>query len=370
MRLPCHVIRFITNLAHQNRTVMIDVLSPKKVGREIDTTVKTVVNSIFWTSDISSSPYFIGLFKYILSLFRITKDIFLKTKYDIINIQYIQPSYYFVLDRFKRNSNCILVTPWGSDIYRRHKWSQWFIERIFSASNYICINDNRFGRDITRFYSIPKSKMVKLDIGSETIDYILEKKTYIDKKKSRDALGLKGDYFITCGYNGRREQNHLYIVDAVAKARKDLPSELVLLFPFTYLADPEYTLEVEQALAKYNLKARFFKSYLSLEELYYLRQATDMFIHVQTTDANSLSVHEYLLLDKTVINGSWLRYEELERDGLPYYIADTLESLPQSIKTAVMNKDSIVTDQAKNYVSSYGWKTWIKLWDNFFTTCI
>ena len=58
-----------------------------------------------------------------------------------------------------------------------------------------------------------------------------------------------------------------------------------------------------------------------------------MFIHIQPTDAASASLAEYLLADVQVINGKWLDYPHLEKDGMPYHICNSLEELPSIVSS-------------------------------------
>ena len=290
--------------------------------------------------------------------------------YDIVNIHVPSSVIGLITSELKKLGDTRVITPWGSDFYRAGKIGRMMLKPLFKRADYICSAGNRFAKDVKAYFNLPDSKLAYLDIGSETIDYISENKNNISPKQARKELCLDGDYFITCGYNAHKEQNHLSIIEAISEIRDNLPEKLTLLFPMTYPHDEVYIRQVKQKAADKSLHAVFFEKYLDLKTLFLLRQATDMFIHVQSTDANSASVQEYLLLGKNVVNGSWLRYDELEKNGIPYYLVDNMESLSKDILNTYKKGPINVAEETFQYIESYGWKQWIKKWNSFFCKCL
>ena len=135
----------------------------------------------------------------------------------------------------------------------------------------------------------------------------------------------------------------------MAKIKDQLPDALTLLFPFTYGGTPEYRNCVKKACEDAGVKALFFENFLELPDLFRLRQATNMFIHVQTTDANSTSFGEYLLCGKKIINGSWLKYDELEFDGnVPYYVVQEIDKLDETIMRAYHAEEQDISERLLN----------------------
>ena len=93
-----------------------------------------------------------------------------------------------------------------------------------------------------------------------------------------------------------------------------------------------------------------------------------MFIHVQSTDAGNASLREYLFCEKKVINGEWIRYEDLEINGtVPYFIAKDLKSLDKTIMEAFKSDPINISEATIKIIEEKSWKSAIKGWDNFFS---
>lgn len=363
-----HIHRFIKNLKMENSMVNIDVLSiltepycPINLKKDVGNCYFLPVSKN-WYSRVP----IIKTVNIILSLISLVKSIS-NQRYDIINIHFPMFYYRFIMKFLKTMTKTILVTPWGSDVYRVNGIKKQLCQKIYSDATYICGTGNRFSKDVAQIYDIPQNKFVNLDIGSETIDYITTYRNIITPHEAKLQLGLQDRYIITCGYNGSKAQNHMAIIDAIHSVHHDLPRNVVLLFPMTYGGDTEYITMLVDKLDRLSLSYRIFTEYLPLETLFLLRQATDIFIHIQTSDANSATVHEYLLCNKKVINGSWLRYNELEIEGKPpYFITEDVSNLGRDIVQAYNAEILELPGSTENYIMNYGWRRWIVKWNRFF----
>jgi hypothetical protein len=102
-----------------------------------------------------------------------------------------------------------------------------------------------------------------------------------------------------------------------------------------------------------------------------LRQATDIFVHVQPTDASSGTLYEYILCEKKIINGAWIQYPEIIFNGVkPYFEVDDLEHLGQTI-IDVFHADPIkFNPDLIKYLAKKQWKVVIKDWDNFLSSSL
>ena len=194
-------------------------------------------------------------------------------------------------------------------------------------------------------------------------------KIQIDVNEAKRLLGIDNHYVITCGYKALEAHQHIKIIEAIHQVRNQLPDDLLLLFPLTYPNNTEYVQTIKQKVNEYGMKAIYFEQFLDIPHLFLIRQATDMFIHVQPTDASSASLQEYLLCEKKVINGAWLQYPELIKNGvMPYFELDKLENLSQTILDVYrldpikMEKDLFMVFVKKQ------WKVVIKDWDYFFSS--
>ena len=129
--------------------------------------------------------------------------------------------------------------------------------------------------------------------------------------------------------------------------------------------------KVIDLLKSLNVDFLLLDQFLSEEEWANYILSTDIFIHMQVSDAFSSSITEHLLLGHVLINGSWLHYKDLDDNGV-YYILSDFENLEQNVKKASdvnkdlqvkleANKDKIVKMKSLNYcIKNY----WIPYFEN------
>lgn len=296
-------------------------------------------------------------------------------RYDIINIHFANRYMSFVYKYLRAMSDKIVIIPWGSDILRRPKKNLEQLSYLYQKADYIAATPSSpIGRTILEKFKVNPEKIVGSFWGSAGIDYAIEKGKLISQEESKERFGLSSKYVITCGYNRQEAQQHKAIIEAIDKKRKQLPENLILLFPMTYgnmTIQGKYVEEVKDECKKRNLQAVFVTEFLSLEDLYKLRNATDMFIHVQTTDAFSGSVQEYILCNKKIVHGSWNKYEQLE-DFKPlfYFPVDKMENLGEVIVKAYKSDGIAIPQGVIDYVKSSSWNTKATMMNNFFMSIV
>lgn len=364
-----HLIRFIKHLKLVNPNANIEVASLKQ-GKEISKEVTNSVNKVYLTDNkmiVVNIPIvrsLIQLIYYVWSIKKIVKH----ERYDIINIHFPKYDHSFILPLLKKSTNNIVLTPWGSDVYRIGKTKRFILKYLYKNANYVTgVDKFKFKRDVENIYNIPKYRQVNLAIGSEMIETVSLLRDQITTEDAKKHFGIEGKYVITCGYNASKAQRHKHIIESIAKIKDSLPSNLLLLFPFTYPADKEYKDEIKKVVDSFNLKAIYFEHYLDNEELFYVRQCTDMFIHIQTTDAHNGSLMEYLLLNKKIINGSWLIYDDMEVfGGKPYVSVDKLDDLPSVILRTYKMDEPKTNEPLRDYIAGFGVSAVARAWNRFF----
>lgn len=365
-----HLVRFIKHLKIENPNILIHCFS-LRLDRELSDDAKKFIDEIYLVPNSTNN---IGIpvlrtIVYILNYFWHFRKSIQGKSYDIINIHF--PSYVqsFIIPILKKHCKYLILTPWGSDVYRIGVFKRLLLQRLYVAADYITGRKDRFIFDVQKIFNIPESKIVDLGIGSEMLDYISNNKNKISSEDAKRMLGITNRYVITLGYNAVIAQQHLKILDALNEVRDKLPSNLLLIFPLTYPKNVNYTQLVKDKVVEYQFDAIYFEEYLTNEALYVMRQATDVFIHVQTTDANCASLREYLLLNKTIINGSWLVYDDLEINGVkPYYTVNSFDELSKVVILAYEQPLKMLTADLEDYIASLGCIPWAKKWNKFFSS--
>ena len=162
------------------------------------------------------------------------------------------------------------------------------------------------------------------------------------------------------------------MIKTIAAIKHQLPDNLTLLFPVTYgcsygTRKKEYVEQIKQWCKESELDAVFYEDYLSVADLFYLRQGTDMFVHIQTTDAGNSSLQEYILCGKKVIHGAWIHYPFFENhEPLCYFPVASLDDLGDAILKAYHSGAIKTPDKVIDYIRNQGWRARMKLWDDFF----
>lgn len=371
-----HVKDIIRHLTRVNPLVDITILTDNPDDYE-DVVNKSIRTACYDVSSVDHIKYrwlrvFVTKHKQIRFFSKFCKN----RRFDIVNIHFANRYMSFVYKYLRAMSDNIVVSPWGSDILRRPKENLEQLSYLYKKADYVTIPANsNIGKVITQQFSVDSSKLIGTGIwGSDLVDYAIQNGDVISQDDSKKRFGLFGQYVITCGYNKQEAQQHKAIIKAIERVRNQLPNNLTLLFPMNYAgwtASEKYGEELREECKNRNLHAVFVTEYLSIEDLYKLRKATDMFIHVQTSDAGARSVYEYILCNKKIVHGSWLKYEELEAfKPLFYFPVDKLENLGDVIVQAY-NSDNIEIPQGvMDVVWGRGWNRKITMLNEFFMSIV
>lgn len=367
-----HIIRFVANLKKENPNVVIDFLTTKESG-ELPQELVCNVNNVYKYSQYPTNAFIKKIKAHyhlygVRSLRVVLKEMINSgCTYDVVNIHYPQWNYYCCIEQIQRLSDTILLSPWGSDVYRIKNWEKSILKKLYTAATNISGVPNRFTRDFCKMFDVPTSKVVNLNIGSDMVDCIMQHRDSFSVDEAKAKLNLGDRYIITCGYNNQPSQRHKEIIKAISSVRNQLPGLLHLVFPVTYGGSKAYTEELKELIKAEGLHATFFEKYLTDKDLFVLIQATDVFIHVQTTDADAGSVKEYVLCRKKVLNGSWLKYDDLLKyPPKPYFEVKSMETLAADISQTVNSESIAISSETDILLQHFGWKYSIKGWNEYY----
>ena len=360
-RFDHHLSRFVTRLRSNRPTFAIDILdaSMRTSSSDADELYDNVycINHTF-PELLYKIPFISKILKG-LDTIKVFKKI--APKYNTFNIQFITLQSCIIANYLHNYTAKVITTPWGSDVYRISKMWKPFAQKVYDNSDFVCVMPNtKFGNDVKRIYNIPDEKCQPLCFGSDVLDAIANS-TLSKNDAKRLFFGNEEPFVIVCGYNAAKAQNHIQIIESLASVKAQLPKNTLIVLPMTYGDRDGYVSFVEDSLNKTGLKFLILKSYLSDEKMVQLRLATDLFIHMQTTDAYSSSLHEYLLCNTKIINGKWLRYDELEQDEIPYTLSD-FDTLSTDIVKTINSGTSVRTEALDEVLDSYKWSTQIRRW--------
>lgn len=291
-------------------------------------------------------------------------------KYDIVQISFLLGIYAYCVAVIRGMGERLVLMPWGSDVLRANKQQIKKLKELVKQADYVTCGSHapRFKKQIVRLLNVPEKKIVIAGFGTEMIDMISQHPE-LTSDAAKKNVDLDGRYVIVCGYNASPHQQHLMVIEAIARIKKLLPKNFILLLPMTYGRNEKYLQKVADKLNILELPYRMLNDYLSNEELLCYRKSADLFIHAQTTDANSGTVAEYLLCDTKVINAAWLSYPQREKYGMPYYTFHTFDELDKVILTAIAAPFSIIPIELMNDIALEGWNHIGEQWVDFYHSC-
>lgn len=364
------ILSFVKNLKKENPSVIVHLLTNRKmdsvtcelkdyVSREIRV---SEFHGGFWNKKI---PSYLNKCLFLLPFVRLSLS-----KYDIVNIHFAKPKLLKAMLWVRKMSKNIVITPWGSDVFRLDDENA--LNRMQSvyamASCVTCNPTSQLGSAVVEKFKFDPQKMVPLRWGLDYVDFIEEVKPNKSVQEAKGRFGVANRYVISCGYSTAPSHRHEAIIDAVNSIKDQLPDNLTLLFPFTYgWGTQEYVQSIKDKCALLGINAVYVEEYLAMEDLYTLRMATDMFVHVQTTDAGASCVMQYILCHKKIVHGSWMKYVDLEQyKPLFYYPVDNLESLGEVILEAYRSTGIDIPEEVIQTIMGKGWNKEIKKWDALF----
>lgn len=369
-----HVLSFVKYLKKENPSVVIHLVTNTRTD-SIISQLKQFVSKIFYIQ--AYSGYFLNtrlaqLFNRLF--FRLQFSILSFRRYDIINIHFAKPVLLRIMPGLARSSKSIVITPWGSDVLRiEGENALERMRRIYGFATCVtCDINSQLGTAVVEKFKFDSKRMHPLRFGLDYVDFIEDVSPSKTTDEAKARFGLSGRYVITCGYSTAPSHRHEAIIDAVDSIREELPKNLILLFPFTYgWGSEQYVQSIKDKCSSLNLDAVFVEEYLGLEDLYTLRMATDMFVHVQTTDAGAACVMQYILCHKKIVHGSWMKYVDLEQyKPLFYFPVERMEDLGKVILDAYQSKGIDIPDGVISTIMGRGWNKEIKKWDELFSSMV
>lgn len=359
----------IKHLKDENPEAMISLMTNllENVPEVIKKNVVEIL-PIYTYSERARNPIIRTWFGKAFFLFSFVKLIF--RRYDIINIHFAKPWLFYAIPCLRRMTKNVVITPWGSDVLRLEgEKNKKKLQKVYESAHFVTVSSgSKLGKAIIEKFACDPSKFHPLKFGMDFVDYLKEVKPNKTTEQAKDRFGLLGKYVITCGYSTARSHQHKMIIEAVFSIKQYLPDNIVLLFPFTYgWGGNDYVQSIKDKCTELGLKAVFVETFLSDADLYLLRKSTDMFVNVQTTDAEAASVMQYILCKKKIVSGTWLKYTAMEKySPLFYFPVHDLKELGSVILDAFNAEEIHVSQGLIDYIMARGWKQVIVKWNEFF----
>jgi glycosyltransferase involved in cell wall biosynthesis len=279
-----------------------------------------------------------GKIRYRFKLFQIIKQI---GKVDILHIHYVSNalglSLLFFLSRFHK----IILTYWGSDLYRTGLFYKiQTLPLLISASNITLVTE-----DMKEYYKKLPYPFCKISLKSIVLDYGDMLYYTIDKYRQDSIKLLRKEFgfnpnkiVVTIGYNGRKQMQQKEVVHALLNLPNVIRDKIQLIFPILFICQ-EDKIELKTQLDNLDIEYYLIESFLDENRISKFRLLTDIFIHSQTTDALSNTMLEALYAGSIVINGNWLEYSALNKNNVYYFSFSNFSELEALLANVVNDID-------------------------------
>lgn len=281
---------------------------------------------------------------------------------ECIHIHFVRCEHYELIKNHRDNIGKIILTFWGSDVMRLPENKFITMKKMIEMSDIIATGPAQFANDISNRLKINFSDKFELALlGTNMLDKIREYKKHYNK--TYDVIRL------TCGYNGKHQQNHRMILNAINRCCSEVKNKIRVIIPMGYGADADYIASLEDDLNKMNIQFYIDKKFYGANDIAKFRVESDIFIHAQETDAFSNSVIEYIYADNLLINGKWIKYPLLANNKIHYLEFGSEEELTSIIEYAVANiEEEIKAVKNSNDVlyEMCSWNSLIDDWHNLY----
>lgn len=252
-----------------------------------------------------------------------------------------------------------LVNFWGSDILRLKDSRVNQVGKIIAKGDVLNIaTDEMYRKFLEVFPKYKGKKRIRAIFGSLALPYIDACKKFNSANSCKIKMGFNPSKIqIAIGYNGAKEQQHLEIIKGMKGLEDQYKGKIQVVLHIGSEFDERYLQTIVDSLDRGKFDYIVLDRNYSLKDIGLLRNAVDVFIHGQTTDALSSTMREYIYAGAIVLNGNWLRYQELEDIGAEYFTFNEFEELNGIIKTYMDGNLKVNTEKNRKVISdNFSWE--------------
>lgn len=288
--------------------------------------------------------------------------------FDVLHVHYVKDYVVFPIIMNKHNYGKIVLTFYGSDIYRIGNLRFCLLLPLLNVADNISLISNDMLSEISRKTFVSKRIIEKCSIADfgnmfyNEIDNLIK----CDKKDDcKISFGFNKDkILVTVGYVGRPQMQQLEALNQIKQSTAYKSNIIEIAIP-AYGMTKQLRQDIEYVLSESKVKYNIFEQFMGEEEVSKLRVATDIFVHTQTTDALSCAMLEHLYAGSVVINGAWLKYKTLDEWEVSYEKIGTMQELPMVLDNVIKNTAFGMKRDNRNSSIVYQHTSWESLKDSW-----
>lgn len=296
--------------------------------------------------------------------FLMKKDININGPFDIIINMFVSKQILKLSKTIKTKKTIVYAYFCGSDILKATKHEIVCLNKYLKdVDKVVCASSNVMKAYMKKIGFHSTKPVTEIRLGISTFQYIYNTLVNIGKKKCKRLMNIDEEKKTICiGYNASQSQNHLQVLQQVSFLPRALLDKVTIILQLMYGGDIEYIKRIEDAALKINCEVIILKKYMDVVEISKLRVATDVFINSQDTDGLSASVLESIYAGASLINASWLDYNEFFEWGLKFRVFSKYDEIPNILIDTLLNTDES-DDYNRDILNEYmSWHSCAKLW--------
>ena len=255
------------------------------------------------------------------------------TDTDIIHLHVPRHRYALFLKYLKKDYQ-IIITYWGSDIFRINSWLDHQIQSsILKVACSITIPTPEMEFAVLTRYGFNFAEKMR------RARFIHDKKYYEMANEMNNKEEWKENFrrflrvdsektIILFGHNAHKENNHIKFLNVLRSLPEENASKFHIIFPLTYgNNDPTYIPKLREISKEIPIPIDFITEFMELEDLVKLKLISDVYIHCPTTDGLSAFLTEFFYTNNLAIVGAWLPYNTFRNFGIYYSTFENFNEL-------------------------------------------
>lgn len=269
---------------------------------------------------------------------------------DVIHVHYFHRKMIRICWKLWVRSKKRIITFWGSDLLRVHWLRLRIYKPILRQADYINVMSEEMLHVFGEIYGKRLANRVNiLDFGNPMYETISDVAEHMSKDECKDYWEIeRGKIVVPVGYNSKQEQQHILLINELAKLPEEYKKRITIVLHFGYgQKSCDYLETLKRTMNDNCMEYVVIERFLDKNEIAILRLAADIFLYGQTTDALAGSVLEYLYAGTVLVKPKWLQYSALDRIGVSYIQYDNFKEIPFILKKLLDGGLSDYTQQIR-----------------------